>query len=62
MKYIDNYARKFGSAPHYWLIYLEGRPYLFTQDQIDIARIRPDDNPEDLPPRTFWQWLSELWA
>lgn len=55
MKYVENKHRRFGSASHYWLVYLSGKPHLFTGAELNAARERADRNPEDVPKPSLWQ-------
>ena len=51
---VDNKDKKFGANKQYVFVYLKNSdgdnelPYLFTSNQIQVARIRAQKNPEDL--------------
>ena len=65
---VGNKDRKFGAAPKYYpamVQYENGgtAPVLFTNNDIDKARKRASDNPEDVPvyrskgPATMWEFI-----
>jgi len=61
---VDNTERKFGSANRYYPVYVrvagQWQPALFTRAQLDEARTRAIDNPEDMPPRAgTWSRLAD---
>lgn len=61
---VVNKDRNFGSSLGYfpaWVFDFRGqrKPALFTRDQIKTAMIRAEENPEDVPVRTFWQRVRD---
>ena len=62
---VVNKGRKFGANEFYAFTYLEDSegdnetPYLFTPNQLEVARIRAEKNPEDLLKKSrFTDWLD----
>jgi len=62
---VVNKGRKFGANESYAFTYLEDSngdnetPYLFTPNQLEVAKIRADKNPEDLLKKSrFTDWLD----
>lgn len=65
---VKNKDRKFGAAPEYYPAMIEYdsggvAPVLFTNNDIDKARKRASDNPEDIPvcetkrPVSMWEFI-----
>ena len=48
MKKIKNKKRKFGSALTYFQAKVNGVYFLFTEKEVEVARKRAKDNPEDI--------------
>jgi|TARA_Y100000310_G_C20451160_1_gene700809 hypothetical protein len=62
---VQNKNRKFGSVTKYIFTYLEDSkgdnetPYLFTPNQLRVAKKRAEANPEDLLEKDFLtDWLD----
>lgn len=51
-----NTKRRFGEAGCYVFARIDGKPALFTEDQIKVALDRAKRQPEDLPRRKWWQF------
>lgn len=61
MTVVKNKDRKFGSALKYIHIRHQGRDFLLTENEWDIARQRALQNKEDIPARKrWWQRLFGL--
>ena len=57
-EYVANSKRKFGSEQEYYparVTGFSGPDALFTQAQIEVAIKRAQDNPEDVPPLSWWE-------
>jgi hypothetical protein len=61
---IENKDRRFGSAPHWFfaefIVGGKAYPCAFTGRQIEVAKQRLIDNPEDVPPRAVPRWRRLL--
>ena len=51
-----NRARKFGEALAYVPVMHRGKPHLFTESQMRVARDRAMSQPEDAPRARRWWW------
>lgn len=56
---VPNSQRKFGSEQEYYPARVRGfgghTDALFTRAQIEVAIERAQDNPEDVPPLSWWE-------
>lgn len=60
---VENKERKFGSNIYYYpcrVVTESGETVnaLFTQEQINDAVFRAEQNPEDMTDVSFWEWLD----
>ena len=54
---VKNTERKFGECTEYVPCMVDGKPALFTRHQLDQAMAQAERNPEDIPGKTFWEFL-----
>jgi hypothetical protein len=55
---VENTYRKFGECMKYIPATVDGKPALFTKYQLDQAVARAERNPEDVPGKSFWEFLT----
>lgn len=55
---VENTERKFGECLEYVPCIVDGKPALFTRYQIGEAVARAERNPEDIPGKSFWEFLT----
>ncbi|MFK5952479.1 MAG: hypothetical protein QM498_05415 [Desulfobacterium sp.] len=55
---VKNTERKFGECTEYVLAEVDGMPALFTRYQLGEAVARAKRNPEDIPGKSFWDFLN----
>jgi len=59
---VENKDRRFGQALHYYPCHIEDKDgnivnALFTDDQINDAIKRADENPEDITEKSIWELI-----
>jgi hypothetical protein len=55
MKKVHNKSRKFGAALNYYQAKLSGAFFLFTENEIQTAKKRAEENPEDIDHSIEWK-------